>query len=118
MTRYFALTLNAGSTPAKPKTAKLRWDWRVKNRGMWIMFALFAISVMYLLEVNSLSTKGYEIARLEQRLLEIKETNERLELEARTLKAVETIKAEASLFNLVPSRGVNYFPGSDYAFQR
>ncbi len=79
---------------------------------------LFFIGVAYLLQVNSLSTKGYEIKKLELRLVELKEASERLELEARSLKAVETIQKEASLLNLVPSGGVNYFPGNDYAFQR
>lgn len=79
---------------------------------------LFMLGVAYLFQVNSLSTKGYEIKKLEQRLLELKETSERLELEARSLKAVETIQGEAKMLNLVPSGGVNYFPGNDYAFQR
>lgn len=82
------------------------------------MVALFFLGVVYLLQVNSISTKGYEINKLEQRLVQLKETNTRLELEARTLKAVETIKMEAKILNLVPSRGVNYFLGNDYAFKR
>jgi len=82
------------------------------------MVLLFAVGISYLMQANSLSTKGYEIKKLEQRLVELKETSERLELETRSLKAVETIQDEAKMLNLVPSKGVNYFPGNDYAFQR
>lgn len=82
------------------------------------MAMIFSLGAVYLFQVNSLSTKGYEIKRLEQRLVQLKETSTRLELEARSLKAVETIQTEAKILNLVPSRGVNYFAGNDYAFQR
>ena len=85
---------------------------------MWLMFALFTLGIIYLMQVNSLSTKGYEIKKLEQRLVELKEANGRLELESRSLKAVETIQSEAKLLNLVPSGGVNYVPGNDYAFHK
>ena len=85
---------------------------------MFVMAMLFALGVSYLVLVNSISTKGYEIKKLEQRLIELKETSERLELEARALKAVETIQAEAQSLNLVQGGPVNYVAGNDYAFQR
>lgn len=118
MTRYFALTLNAAHVAKPPKTAKLRWPPRLKNPGMFVMAMLFALGVSYLVLVNSVSTKGYEIKKLEQRLVELKETSERLELEARALKAVETIQAEAQALKLVQGGPVNYVSGNDYAFQR
>jgi len=85
---------------------------------MAVLVCLFAFGVAYLIQVNSISTKGYEIKKLEQRLLELKETSERLEFEARSLKSIETIQAQAAVLKLVPSKGVNYTSGNGYAFQR
>lgn len=120
MTRYFALALNSGHTAPKTRTvsARPKFDFRMKNPGIALMILLFILGVVYLLQINNLSTKGYEIKKLDQRLVELKGQSERLELEARALKAVETIQAQAKLLNLVPSRGVNYFPENDYAFKR
>src|SRR3989344_4238913 len=113
MTRYFALALNTGSLAAKTKPAassRPKFSGRPKNLRSAILSALFVLGVAYLIQVNSISTKGYEIKQLEQ--------NERLELEARSLKAIETIQAQAQALNLVPSQGVNYFSGNGYAFER
>ncbi|OGE91026.1 MAG: hypothetical protein A3J05_03725 [Candidatus Doudnabacteria bacterium RIFCSPLOWO2_02_FULL_48_13] len=121
MTRYFALALNTGSLAAKTKPAassRPKFSWRPKNLRSAILSALFVLGVAYLIQVNSISTKGYEIKQLEQKLVEVREQNERLELEARSLKAIETIQAQAQALNLVPSQGVNYFSGNGYAFER
>ena len=68
MTRYFALALNAASAPAKIKsqvTYKPKHPAKIQNWGMFIAAALVIVSIVYLVQINSLSTKGYDIKRLE-----------------------------------------------------
>ena len=71
MTRYFALTLNANDSRVKtssPSAPRAKSSTRVKNPGFWVMSMLFIFAAFYLYQVNSVSTKGYEIQKLEQRI--------------------------------------------------
>lgn len=88
------------------------------NWGSWIMVALFVLGILYLLQVNALATRGYEIKKLEKRTLELKEANGRLELEATALKSIETIEKEAKILNFVPSGQVNYVEDSNFSYNQ
>ena len=122
MTRYFALALHADKsyTSSKPIPARSsKAGLRLKNSSFWLMSLLFILGVAYLLQVGSLSTKGYVIKDLEVRLADLKEQNGRLEIEARSLQAIENIETEARTLNLVPA-GVASHPLLDgnFSYQR
>ncbi len=123
MGRYFALTLNfAGEAKTKPNKKKTlapnaRGSLVSFGSGVWILVLLLLTGGLYLVEVNSLSTKGYEIKLLEQRLVEFKESNARLELEAATMKSIERLQSEVETLNLVPSGKVDYVRENGYAFK-
>lgn len=120
VTRYFALALNTPNSNTKTAPARRpNAAFRPKNPGVWLMSLLFVLGVSYLLQVNSISTKGYEIKKLEQRLLELKEINDRLEIETRSLQAIETIEAQTRTLNLVPASNVNHvLMDSNFSYQR
>lgn len=116
MGRYFALALTMpGQTQIKikPKKAKRSTS---PNFGIWVFFLLFVTVASYLLLVNSLSTKGYEIKKLERKLLEFKETNKRLELDVASLKSIQGIEAEIKTLNLVPTTQASYVKDRDFSF--
>lgn len=107
MGRYFSLALNLGpQVQAKPKPKKTK-AFEI-DAIFWIVFFLVFFSIAYLTMVNSTSTKGYEIKKLESRLLELKEQQKRLELEAASLKSIQTIEEEIKTLNLIPSGSVKY----------
>src|SRR3989344_6547368 len=118
--KYFALTLNMAGIQPKPKSRnyeinKLTTPMKNINFSTWIFGALFIVGIFYLISVNTLATKGYEIERLEKQVLELRESNRRPEIETTALKSIETIEAGARSLNLVPSNGVNYFQDQDFA---
>ena len=83
------------------------------------MSLLFIMGVAYLLQTNSFSTRGYEIKDLQGQLTELKDQNEKLEMEARTLKAIETIEAETRTMNLVPAGNSQHLgPQDSVSYQR
>ncbi len=83
------------------------------------MTLLFVLGVAYLLQVGSLSTKGYVIKDLESNLADLKEQNERWEIEARSLQAIESIETEARTLNLVPAGTVSHpSPDGNFSYQR
>lgn len=71
-----------------------------------INFAIFAAIVItglaYLVSINSLSTKGYEIRLLEQKIKNLEATHKNLEVQSSNLQSITRIQREASKLNFVP----------------
>jgi len=114
MGRYFALTLEIPQAKIKMKSKipkKLS-----SNFGYVLAGLLIVASIFYLIETNSISTKGYEIKKLDNRLLELRESNKRLELEAASLKSIQSIESQVRILNLVPNDAVGYFGQNGYAY--
>lgn len=117
MGRYFALTLNLPVQAVNKSKIKKSGFMKI-NLGFWLLCLTFAVGVAYLVQVNGLATKGYEIKKLEQKLTELKEIDKRLELEMTSLQSIQSIESEVKVLNLVPSSGVNYFKESKYALEQ
>lgn len=87
------------------------------NWGLWIMISLVVFSIFYLIEINSMTTKGYEIKKFEKRITALKESEKKLELEAASLQSIQVIEESAQVLNLVPSAGMNYPSQNGYAYE-
>mgnify|MGYP001565074386 FL=1 len=112
MGKFLALTLDARPEQIKNKTNHL-----LRSSGStWIFGLLTAFAVLYLFLVNSLSTKGYEIKKLEKRIVELQEIQKRLGMESSALQSVQQIEETTKALNLVPSRWINYPQHSGYAY--
>lgn len=71
------------------------------------------LSLFYLAQSNKISTKGYEIRELEEKLEALQEENHKLELKAAELQSVKYIEEEVKHLNMVPVEEVIYLtPGS------
>ena len=90
---------------------------RSSNIGFILAMVLTASALFYFVQVNSISTKGYEIKELEKHVQALKESNKRLEIESSALKSIESIQNEAQSLNLVPSGAVKYLPGSEFTYR-
>lgn len=78
---------------------------------------LVATSIAYLLAVNNLSTQGYEIKRLENTLAQAKAERDRLEIEAASRKAIQSMDLEIKTLNLVPSKNMKYLPKQGFSYK-
>jgi hypothetical protein len=81
-----------------------------------IFMLLAVLGIFYLVQINSLATKGYEMEKLQRVLTDINETNRRLELEVTALKSIENLEDSVRTLNLVPSQEMRYFQDPDYAY--
>lgn len=88
------------------------------NVGTVLVALIFLFGVLYVLQVNSLSTRGYEVKNLEQRMAELKEQNKRLEIEAASLRSIQNIEDDLQALNLVPSTHIEYIFERDYALNQ
>lgn len=119
MGRYFSLAMELPPTavPARNKNKKTApLSIKKSNFGLWILIILILFGINYLLLVNSSTTKGYEIKKLEKRILELKESSNRLEIETGSLKSIQNLEETAKTLNLIPSLKVDYLKSSGYAY--
>ena len=115
MGRYFALTIGIGSQ-MQTKTKTKRLPASRTRFGLWLVVLILVVGGVYLVQVNSSATKGYEIKKLERQLMDFKETAKRLELEAASLQSIQNIETTAQTLNLIPSQGLKYFGSTGYAY--
>lgn len=118
MGRYFSLTRAMPADTCKTKTKrKHKINQTSRSRNGFFLFALIMIfGIMYIVQVNNLSTQGYDIQKLEQRLVDLKEQGKRLELESTALKSMENLGEDIKAMNLVPSKNVKYLRDNEYAY--
>lgn len=71
----------------------------------YFVIGLVAVTVftgmLYILQMNVTSTKGYDIRELEQRIASLQKENRRLELDAMELQSLERIMGQLPDYYLV-----------------
>lgn len=93
------------------------------NKKTWVMIMAFAIavsSVCYLVQINCLATKGYEIQELDTKVSELKEINKKMQIEVTSLRSTERITQEIENLEMVDVAMVEYLQpnGSTVAINR
>ena len=79
---------------------------------------VLTISVSYLIQINSLATKGYKIKELEGKILELKDKKNDLELESLSLQSMGTVKEKVDGLGLVAVNNPDYLTPTPVAFAR
>jgi cell division protein FtsL len=70
--------------------------------GLLLLFvAIFVAGLFYLVQVNGLATKGYQIRDLENKVAVLKETNKKLEVEVTELRSTARVNQEIEKLNMV-----------------
>ena|SRR3990172_7105512 len=82
------------------------------NFVLVVLICLFA--VVYIIEVNNVATKGYEIRDLEKKAEELKEGNEKLRIREAELRSMYNIEEKTKELNMTIPRDISYLslPGS------
>jgi len=79
-----------------------------KNLVIFVFILTVAIGLCYLVQVNSLATKGYKIKDLEERVADLRTKNKSLELEITELRSTERISREVENLEMVAVARVEY----------
>ncbi len=90
----------------------------VKVLNLSILSAIVLFGLVYMFEINTLGTKGYEIRKLEQQVREIQNDQKNLQIEASSLQSIDLIQEQATKLNFVPSTNVTYLKDSDFALNQ
>ncbi len=92
------------------KTSAAHPRMRMLNKGLALTVALF--SVLYLVQVNALATKGYQIKDLEKRISEQKKQNERLQMKIIERQSLGSLQEKVDSLGLVRTERIEYLKAS------
>lgn len=108
---YNVLALQA--QPARKKTR----NYSIPKINFVLSGLVIFLAVVYLVAISSLSTKGYEIKQLEQKIKALETQHKHLEVQTSNLQSINRIKQEADKLNFVPVGQPTFMPDSDYALK-
>jgi len=110
--RDLTLTIPSGIANRKTKNSV-----SVKTWNLSILSAIIVFGLVYFFAVTAMATKGYEIKKLETRLVQLEQDQKNLQVEASNLQSIDLIQMQAQKLDFVPSTGVTYLKNSDYALK-
>ena len=108
MGKHFALTLQLPKYRAERKNSHVNSLALNANYGIIVLAVAALMIVGYLIEVNSFSTKGYEISTLQKKVEQLKEDQRQLEVQAAQLQSLQRIQDDPAVQNMVPVSKISY----------
>jgi len=108
MSKFFRLTKKQNSKRIFPKgfSKTVKINFRIFNATL--ISLIIVIGVASLVQINSLAVKGYQIKDLQNRINELKEVGENLQLDALKLQSMDNIKNKVSSLDMVAVGEVSY----------
>lgn len=91
----------------------LKIDLQYINIGIGCLIIVMGVS--YLVQINGLATKGYQISELEEKVTELKDYNSDLELETSRLQSMGSIKDKVVSLEMVEVDKVEYLNNAPVA---
>ena len=73
-----------------------------------VMALLVASCVLYLVQVNRLATRGYQMETLQQQIEKIRQENRDLESQALQLQSFQHLTSQVNQLEMVPAGSVQY----------
>jgi cell division protein FtsB len=117
MTKY--TTSGRSHLEARPRHSKFNI---VGNRFrlslVLISIVCLGALVIYLAQINSLSTKGFEMRELQKQITMLQAENEKLELQMLDMQALSSLVERARSLQLVASSDVRYISGANTALAK
>jgi cell division protein FtsB len=108
MTRFVQLAQARRNILPERRSFWARFNFNQQKISLVIFFGLIFSGFAYLAVINNVSTGGFDLKRLEQRIEQLKDENRKLELEATKLESLNTIAAAGSQLELKLADKVEY----------
>ena len=90
----------------------------LKTANIAVGGLIIVITVSYLVQINSLATKGYQIKELENKIAGLKQDKADLELEALSLQSMGTVKGKVQGLGMVMAGEPEYLAPTPVAMAR
>jgi len=92
---------------------------RMDKYKIWLMIACAVFGLAYVLQVSSVSNRGFKINNLEKQISALKTANQELELQAASVQSLESLNNKIQKLNMVMPEKIEYLRpiGSDVALR-
>ena len=99
------------------KKAKADSPSSVLHLNIALVVLIVAFGFLYLFQINTLGTRGYEIRQIEQQIKVMQVENKTLQIQSSSLSSITQIQKEAESLNMVPATEVTYLKEADFALR-
>ncbi|MCX6743842.1 MAG: hypothetical protein NT116_06470 [Candidatus Parcubacteria bacterium] len=97
-------------------------NYQNKNRNKLVIMGVlvFCCGMIYLWQINGLATRGYQIKELEEKAAELKDTNQKLQIQITQLRSTSRLEEKVAQLNMVEVSRIEYLQanGSTVAMNR
>jgi len=116
MSKFFHLT----KRPVKKikKLPGLKMNFKAKTLNVMMITLLISVGVVYLAQMNSLATKGYQIRELENEISELEQSRSDLELEALSLQSMGSVGEKVQDLGMIAVNEADYLQPTPVAVAR
>lgn len=90
----------------------------LKSANLMIGFLILFFGLGYLIQVNSLATKGYQIKELEKKITDLNQENSDLQLDALSLQSMGAVKDKVNELKMVSANETDYLQPTAVAVAR
>ncbi len=120
MGKHFALALQVPlyKTEQKKKKTPARRGLKTSHIGFALFFACCALVLAYLIQVNGISTKGYEIGNLQGKIGDLQTSYQNLEVKAAQLQSIQRLQSDPEIAAMVPVTSITYIQEDPILTQR
>ncbi len=77
-----------------------------------VRFGLFGLAltllVMYVIQTSTLSTKGFDIAQLENHIRELEQENQRIDFQIAQQRSMQSIQTRLTTLGMIPAENPQY----------
>lgn len=87
------------------------------HMNLAVLVLIVTFGFLYIFQINSLGTRGYEIRQMEQKIKVLQAENKALQIESSSLSSITTIQKDAETMNMVPANNVIYIKEADFALR-
>lgn len=81
---------------------------RALQMNIWVLLTVLVFGVGYLIQINTLATKGYSIRSLEKQITQKQKENERLQAQIIEAQSLTTLQNRIDTLRLVKAHNVEY----------
>lgn len=89
----------------------------VLHFNLALLALIVAFGFVYLFQINTLGTRGYEIRQLEQKIKVLQAENKDLQITSSSLSSITQIQKDAESLQMVPAGSVTYIKDGDFALK-
>jgi len=117
MSKFFQLSKKPSAKIGRQlRSMSVKLNYRALQIILAVLVVFFGLG--YLIQVNSLATKGYQIKELENKIAELKQEKSDLELEALSLQSMGSVKERLAQSGMVAAGGSDYLAPTPVALAR